>query len=57
MRTAIQIFTSESKKYSYMATIESNTRFEALLKFVRSIKKESPNAPIYSVGYMVLLNK
>lgn len=57
MRTAIQLFTSKSKKYSYTATIESKTRFEALLKFVRLIKKESPNAPIHSVGYVVLLNK
>jgi hypothetical protein len=55
MRIAIQLFSSESKKYDYTATIECNTKYQGLLKFVRMIKKE--NAPINSVGYIVILNK
>jgi hypothetical protein len=55
MRIAIQLFSSESKKYDYTATIECNTQYQGLLKFVRMIKKE--NTPIHSIGYIVLLNK
>jgi len=57
MRIASQLFSSESKKYSYTATLEANTKFEALLKHVRLIKSQSPNAPIKAVGYSVILNK
>ena len=57
MRIAIQLFSSQSKKYDYTATIECNTKYQGLLKFVRMIKKEYYNAPINSVGYIVMLNK
>ena len=55
MRIAIQLFSSQSKKYDYTATIECNTKYQGLLKFVRMIKEL--NTPVYSVGYVVLLNK
>ena len=57
MRIAIQLFSSQSKKYDYTATIECNTKYQGLLKFVRMIKKESYNASINSIGYIVILNK
>lgn len=57
MRVATQLFSSKTKKYPYTATIEAPTLFQAVLKHVRLIKAESPNAPIKAVGYTVILNR
>jgi len=52
---AISIITTKTNpvKWSISGRATATSPFQALLKFVREIKRQSPNAPLLKVHYII----